>query len=316
MTQSFDPFPVADLETNRAGRLSDEQRQRYRGAAGAFLKNEMFVAIGFFVIAAILATATGPAPNAWLRPFAAAAFVAIGILLLLRAVTKGDSLAADVRAGRVETVEGALGKRRINTGGGRSSGTSYYFDVAGKSYEVGRAAYDAAPEAGIVRLFVLPRSHRVVNLERLPDCPLPNDAITSPTAALAALATTLRSHDRVQAAEAHAELEAIEDKFRAEHDAMFAPAPGGELDPRPLAVAILGRWQTGPISMVFMPDGTMVATLPGGQQRRGHWSIGSDGRLHSDATGRDQAADASIAGDVLTVTENGQPLSFQRAAGN
>ena len=72
---------------------------------------------------------------------------------------------------------------------------------------------------------------------------------------------------------------------------MFAPAPTGELDPRPLAEAILGTWQTGPISMVFMPDGTMVATLPGGQQRRGHWSIGSDGKLHSDATGRDQASD-------------------------
>jgi hypothetical protein len=315
MTQSFDPFPVADLETNRAGRLSDEQRRRYQGAAGAFLKNEMFGAVACVVIAAILATSTGPAPNAWLRPFAAAGFIAIGILFLLRALTKGDSLAADVRAGRVETVEGALGKRRINTGG-RSAGTAYYFDVAGKSYEVGRAAYEAAPEAGIVRLFVLPRSHRLVNLERVPDRPLPKDAITSPPAALSALATVLRSHDRVQAAEARAEVEAIKDKFGAERAAMFAPAPTGELDPRPLAEAILGTWQTGPISMVFMPDGTMVATLPGGQQRRGHWSIGSDGKLHSDATGRDQAADASVAGDVLTVTENGQPMFFQRAPGN
>jgi len=103
MTQSFDPFPVADLETNRAGRLSDEQRRRYQGAAGAFLKNEMFGAVACVVIAAILATSTGPAPNAWLRPFAAAGFIAIGILFLLRALTKGDSLAADVRAGRVET---------------------------------------------------------------------------------------------------------------------------------------------------------------------------------------------------------------------
>ena len=81
MTQSFDPFPVADLETTRAGRLSDEQRRRYQGAAGAFLKNEMFGAVACVVIAAILATSTGPAPNAWLRPFAAAGFIAMAVLL-------------------------------------------------------------------------------------------------------------------------------------------------------------------------------------------------------------------------------------------
>jgi hypothetical protein len=44
------------------------------------------------------------------------------------------------------------------------------------------ATYDAAPDAGVVRLYYLPRSRRVVNLERLPNAPLP-DVVTPQTMA-------------------------------------------------------------------------------------------------------------------------------------
>lgn len=315
MTQSsFDPFPAADLETNRAGRLGDDQRKGFGNLDRAIRKNDFTLAIVFAVLAALLLTATGPAPNSWARPIAGGGFAVVAVFLLFRAATLGDSLIQDLRSGRVEPVEGALGKRILNTGG-RSTGTFYYFDVAGKSFEVGSATYHAAPEAGIVRLYVLPRSHKVVNLERLPDRPLPEGVTASPTEALGAIATAFRSHDRVQAAEARAELEAIKDKVTAERAALATPPPTDQRDPRPLAEAILGTWQTGPISMTFMPDGTVVAMM-GPRQQHGRWSVGPDGRLHSDAMGRDQTADAWVAGDTLSISEDGQAMAFRRAAGN
>jgi hypothetical protein len=52
----------------------------------------------------------------------------------------------------------------------------------------------------------------------------------------------------------------------------------------------------------------------GGRQREGHWSIGADGKLHSDATGTPGAADAWITGDTLTISQQGEAAAFQRAA--
>jgi hypothetical protein len=66
--------------------------------------------------------------------------------------------------------------------------------------------------------------------------------------------------------------------------------------------------------MAFLPDRTMVMTLPGGRQLRGLWSIGPDGRLHMSTEGRDRATDAWVAGGMLTMSENGQGTAYRRAA--
>jgi hypothetical protein len=133
---------------------------------------------------------------------------------------------------------------------------------------------------------------------------------------IGAAITAVRSGDPVKAAEARAELAAMKNAVQAEMAGAAVPPPTDRRDPRPLAVAILGTWQTGPISMSFLPDGTMVATLPGGHQQQGRWSIGADGRLHSNAAGRDQALDAWVAGDMLTISENGQGMAYRRVVGN
>ena len=101
----------------------------------------------------------------------------------------------------------------------------------------------------------------------------------------------------------------------ASESSSVATAPAADQrDPRPLAEAILGTWQTGPISMSFLPDGAMVMSLPGGRQQRGLWSIGPDGRLHLTAEGRERATDAWVAGGMLTMSENGQGTAYRRAA--
>jgi hypothetical protein len=80
-----------------------------------------------------------------------------------------------------------------------------------------------------------------------------------------------------------------------------------------LSQAILGTWQNGFMAMSFMPDGTMVATLPGGRQQSGRWSIASDGRLHSSTAGHDRGAEAWVAGDMLTIAGDGQGMAYKRA---
>lgn len=315
IASNVDPFPAADLDTNRSGRLSDAQRIGFQGLARAGRKDEVIGAVFCGGFAVLLLAAGGPSPNAWVRPVAGAIFFAVAALLLIRAATAGDSLTQDLRSGRVETVEGAIGKRTYESEGENSTHTLYYLEVAGRSFEVDSTAYRAAPEVGIVSLYVLPRSHVILNLERMPDRPLPAGATTA-AAVIGAAITAVRSQDPVQAAEARAELAAIKNAMQPERSSVLTPPPADQRDPRPLAEAIVGSWQTGPISMAFLPDGTMVATLPGGRQESGRWSVGSDGRLHANVTGRDQATDAWVAGDILTISEGGRALAYRRAEGN
>jgi hypothetical protein len=315
MTQSFDPLSAADLETNKAGRLTDQQRKNYRTLERAFRKNELVGGIMCGIVAALFLTETGPAPNAQYRPFVGVGLAVVAAFLLIRGLFLNDKLTSDLRAGKVDSVEGAITKYSRSANSGGSSSTSYYLEVAGRRFEVAGITFHAAPDAGYVRLYVLPKSHRVVNMERLPDPPVPAGVFSSPTEALGIAMTAFRSHDPIQAAEARAELAAVGHQWQAARAAAATPPPADQRDPRPLAEAIVGTWQTGPISMTFMPDGTVVALLPGGRKQNGRWSIGPDGKLRSNATGSDQVADAWVAGDTLSISENGQGMAFRRSAG-
>lgn len=314
IASKVDPFPAADLEANRSGRLTDPQRTRLRGAARAGRKDEFIGALFCIGVGVVLVAAPGLSLNILIRLGAGAAFLLVAVLLL-REAAGGDSLTKDLRSGRVERLEGAIAKNTREVRGQNSTHTLYYLEVAGQSFEVDSTTYDAAPEAGIVGLYTLPRSHAILNLERLPDRPLPAGATTSPASVLGVIAS-LRSGDPEKAAEARAELAAIGNAMQAERSAAAIPPPVGQRDARPLAEAILGTWQTGPISTTFMPDGTLVTTLPGGRSHEGSWSIGSDGKLHSNSAGRETATDVWVAGDVLTISAEGQGMSYRRAAGH
>jgi hypothetical protein len=308
-----DPFPAAALPDNKSGRLTDDQRRGFGNLERGARKDRIVFAGICAVLAVLILTASGPAPNAWLRPFASAGFAAAAVTLFLYGTFYRDSLTRDLGGGRVVSVEGAIGKHSRSTDSGSSSMTSYYLDVAGHSYEVGGLTYEAAPDAGYVRLYMLPRSHKVVNLERLPDPPLPQGALDSPAQMVGMFAAALRSHDIEQINAARAQGAALEHALEARMAAAAVPPPAGARDPRPLAEAIIGSWQGPFVSMTFTPDGNMVATLPGGRLERGRWSVGPDGKLHSNATGKDEAADAWVAGDTLTVSDEGHGLTFHRA---
>jgi hypothetical protein len=266
-------------------------------------------------IAAFLLAAAPPSVSVVIRLAAGTGLIVVAAILFFRAVTASDSFTRDVRGGRVDRLEGAIGKDSYDQETEHNRITHYFLEVAGQRFEVDETSYRTAPDAGIVALYILPRSHAIVNLERLADRPLPAGAATSPATVMGTVVASL-SRDSVKSSEARAELAAMEKVMRPELSTQAAPPPASERDPRPLAQAILGTWQTGPIAMTFTPDGTMVVTMPGGRQSQGRWSVGADGRLHANATGHDEATDAWVAGNVLTISENGQGMVYRRAAGN
>ena len=315
MTQTMqDAYSAADIEANRSGRLSDNQRRNLRAAARSFSRSMLSGALLMVVIGALVATSNGPAPNAWARPAAAAGFFLAAVLCLFLSV-RPNSEAGDASSGRVETVEGAIGKKQFSTRGRNSTITTYFLEIGESRYEVGRAVYDAAPDVGWARLYLTPRSHEVVNFERLPDRVVPDVASVTPTAILGQLGRAIFSHDQETRNETRAEMEAMGRSIKAQMattDTPATPPTAAERDPRPLTQSILGTWKMGPMSVTFMPDGTMVATFLGGQQRQGRWSVSADGKLHADATGSSGAADAWIAGNTLTISQASGSAAFQR----
>lgn len=304
------PFNPEALEANRAGRLTDGQREHLRRYDRGVGSNSIGVAVACVVLAVFLFRDHSSGANAWLRPAAGVVSLVIAVLLVLRRMGVGGRLARDLRSGRVESIEGPIARIRVR--GARSSWGGY-LEVAGKRFRVFSGSMGAAPDAGIVRLYYLPASRHVVNLERLPDRPLPEGAAERPVEAVKSLGPALFSRDRVARAEARATLAALGASMELEHGGQATPPPITERDPRPLAQAIVGRWRSGPMSLQFADDGTVVLTFTGGREQRGRWRVDAAGRLHADAIGGEQIGDAWVVGDTLTVSMDGEALTFRRS---
>ena len=305
-----DVYAPDAIDANRRGTFTDTQRRNLSERDRGMRWDQLTFAGIALVIGLLLLTSTGPAPNAAFRPVVGVACLLIAGFLVLRWRGLGDTFSSDIREGRVVTVEGALIKRRVMTGSS-SAGEACYLDVAGRSYEVGSAVYAAAPDAGIVRLYILPRTHKVVNFERLPDRPLPAGALDSPTDTLHDIARQIRSHDETDRAEARAEMAALGHAVQAQFAAAAVPPSPSDRDPRPLQEAIVGSWRRGPMAVTFDAGGTVRAGMTG-QERSGTWKVDADGRLHADALGHDQAAEAWVSGNTLTIAADGMGMTFER----
>lgn len=301
-------FSADALEANRGGRLTDQQRRNLRGQSRGLRKFELQFAVILTILGLVIWFAEGPAKYATVKPLIGIALLIVAGFLVVRSFLGADPLTHDVRSGSVQSVEGAITKTSVTAHSGGSSSTSYFFIVSGTKVKVSRFEYQAAPEAGIVKVYYLPLSHQLVNMERLPDRPLPPDAFKSPQVAQD-IVQAMKSHDTTQVAEARAEAAALGDAMHAAVTKGATPPPDGARDPRPLAEAIVGVWDSPLMSVSFAADGTLNATMPGGRKRTGTWSIDWSGHLLSDITG---PTEAWVSGDQLTVTMGGQGLTFKR----
>jgi hypothetical protein len=283
------PFPQDALESNRAGRLTDGQKQWLRTMSRDSRKSGLSIAATCAALGLVIWLAPGPSQYAVTKPLIGFVLLAVALFFLLRSLSGGDALTQDLRSVKVESVEGAITKVLIR--GTRSAASTHYFDVAGKRLHVNSSQYDWAPDAGIVRVFYLPHSHRAVNFERLADRPLPEGAMASPREAIKEVLGAFGAHDETSRAEARAQLAAMGDQLRpkVEGSAVTRP-PQGQRDPRPLSESILGTWSNGLLTFAFAPGGTATATLPGGHVRSGQSSVYADGNLVGDLMGHSDSA--------------------------
>lgn len=310
MNEAFVPEA---LEANKAGRLTDDQRRSLRGMSRGLRKGEVQLAAVLVAIGLLVWFAPGPASAAVTKPLVGIAALLIAAAVLIRGLAGADPVTNDLRSGSVASVEGAISRRRIVSSSRGSSSTSYYLDVEHKSIHASRAAYDAAPEAGWVRLYYLPRSHHLVNFERLPDHAVPAGAMGSPADALKAAGAAFFAHDEVARAEARAQMAAVGNAMRpVEADA--TPPASADRDPGALRKGLVGEWASGMFDVTFAPDGTLKLKMPIGPARSGSWSVDDSGHLVSDVMGASEATDAWISGDVLTISMQGQALAFHRKA--
>ena len=305
---SVDPFPADALDANRSGHLTTAQRDRLRPIARSTRQNTLIAAVILMVAAAMMVLDDKLSFPLALRMILAVVFVLLALFFFARAVVGGDALTRDLRRGEVRSADGAIGKRSVSQG--RRSPRLHWLDVADGAYRVSYAGYTAAPDAGIVRVYFLPRSRRVVNLERLPDAPLTSDLTSRDV--LASIGSALLSGNRRELNEFRASMAPLVDAAKAAHDEPVVAPALGVRDPRPLEQAIVGTWRSAIMTLVFDAGGSVTATMFGGMQKRGRWSVDRGGRLVSDVTGEGGAADAWVVGDQLTVSADGTTLTFTR----
>ena len=107
---------------------------------------------------------------------------------------------------------------------GRTGTRFYWLDMGDGTFRAAsRRSYDAAPDAGMVRVFFLPRSRRVVNLERPPDVAFAPG--TTPQDVIASLGAAVFSHSRREVSEIRAKMAPVMDAARPARDEPVTPPP-------------------------------------------------------------------------------------------
>ena len=308
MADHAEPFHAEALAENRSGHLTGDQAIRFQRMASGRRNSTRGLAVPVGAIGALLLTLSGPAATAATRHLAGLGFVAAAAVILVAPAF--DPLAADVREGRVETVQGAVGKRRTQSKGPAGGTTRYYLNIAGRQLQTYLSAYEAAPDAGYVRAYYLPRTRRLVNLERLPNPPLPPDSGEARDM-FGRIVRGLVTHDPAAIARANAGgLMDAARVFVEPSDAPRGPVAGGLV-----REALVGRWTHPLVTVTLAEDGTATVTTIAGTTQAGHWSVDGHGRLLTDATGTMEPMDAALDDGRLTIQLEGRHLTLTRAAG-
>ena len=308
MTDRVEPFSAETLPENRAGRLTSDQAQRFQRMVAGRRQSTRGLALPFGAIAALLLIMSGPPETAVTRHLAGWLFVVATAGILVAPAF--DPLAADVRKGRVEVVEGASGKRRVQSYG-HTRGTRYYLIIGDRQLRTFQSAYDAAPDGGYVRAYYLSRTRKLVNLERLPNPPLPADPGQARDM-FGRMARAFVTGDRAGFAEARADAAGLIDAVQ---DAMVehSDRPPERVGEGLVRETLVGKWTHALATLTLAADGTATVTTILGATKRGHWSIDGHGRLLTDATGAMRPTDAALEGGRLTIQLEGQRLTFNRA---
>lgn len=329
-----EPFPKVALEANRSGRLTPEQVVAFKAEAATDRSNLLFagVAIAGLGIALLFGALTGKIAGSGVGPLLlGSAFVVVGVVVGFSGGIGGSrAKIARADAGRVTSLEGPIKRERVDRRSSLDGGSAhyspgneyaYYLVVGDRRFDVGEPQWDAAPEDGIVRVYLLGDSSRIVNLERIADAPPPE----VPAVVRFALERAAASSDPAHAAQARAMLaqagvmSSVVDAPAAGAPAapgapVVAAAPTADAAPSaaaiPLEQAIVGTWKSdlAGITYEFRADGSVVAASErhgSGDQR---WAMAGPAALRLG----DDDVPARVDGDTLWLGEPPRGLSFRR----
>ena len=345
-----DTFPRDALDANRSGRLTPDQSALLRTEAATDRKNLLIagVAIGALGAAVVFGALTGRIPGGRLEPLlVGAALLAFGVVVAFFGGIRGSrAKAAAAHAGRVTSLEGLIRRDRVDRRDGPFGEDSshispgneyeYYLVVGDRRLSVPREQWEAAPEDGVVRVYLLGDSDRIVNLERIADAPPPQ----VPGFVRAALEMAAASPDSARAAEARAMLlQADAMTAAAATNAPAGAATTASASPRsgaaatasisspagsatampgasagepvvPLGQAILGTWRSdlAGITYEFRSDGSAIASSARHGAATQLWSPEGPATIRLG----DASVHAAVAGDVLLLGEPPQSLALHK----
>jgi hypothetical protein len=157
------------LDSNRRGELSATQRDGLSRTLQQRNRSALSIAGALIVAAVLVGVFSPPSVSPVWRIAIVGAPLAIAISLILRILTGADrALARDLRRGKVEAVTGPIFKEQESAMD--VDGTSVYIlRVGDERFTVPEATSEAAPRNGQVRLYYLPASRKVLNLETFAD---------------------------------------------------------------------------------------------------------------------------------------------------
>jgi hypothetical protein len=302
-------FPADALDANRQGRLTDTQRQQLTETAGKGRSSWTKTGLFIFGAGVVMLLVVMSGRFSLIVLLVGVGCVGVGGVAAWLGITGTDPLTRDVQSGRVESVEGAIARQALPGMSGRG-GVSYSLHVSGRTFSADDRTYQAAPEAGYVKVYFLPHSNKIVNLERLPDHPLP--AGVTPQQLSLRMMKSLFLGSFQERAEAGAAMATFQRGLG--EGAAAARPPADQLDPRPLNEAILGAWFNPMMTLSFTSDGLATLSIAGKKAGDGRWSLDPDGTLHIQVRGFKLEGDAWVADDRLTMHPHGHPLVFTRGA--
>jgi hypothetical protein len=158
-------FDIGSLESNRSGRLTPGQAQQVRSHRRSW-GNTLLVIGLICIVAGGWNLLPGHGDSEEGGRFGAFMVVIVGIAILaLRFTNAGRSYATEIEAGRVSSVEGFVRVRRSSGSDGASD--SYFYRIEEREFQTTEAGANAIDAHTRYRIYHLPDSDIMVNIEAL-----------------------------------------------------------------------------------------------------------------------------------------------------
>jgi hypothetical protein len=162
-------MPSEALDSNRRGELTATQRDGFTRPLQQRNRNALGISGVLLAMAFLVGVFAAPSLSPVWRIGIVGVPFGIAVSLILRVLTGADkALGRDLRHGRVQAVVGPITKEQESAMDVDSTSV-YVLKVGGQRFTVAALTFEAAPRSGQVRLYYLPASRKVVNLEAFTD---------------------------------------------------------------------------------------------------------------------------------------------------